>query len=297
MRNFLKTSTASLLVAALAVPAWSGLSAQQPANGAITVTGSVPSDLKDLPEGPDVEGLISARSGERVQVNGVDGVTNVLVSDATKIVSSGGFLGLDRDKLTADALLNGLPVTVKTVQWEGGLVASQIKFKNNNLATANMIRNGTAQKFGEHDTQIAQNAAATEALRGRVGDIDQYNIKGTTNVYFDTGKWGLKPQDEAQLCAAAEQAKATDNALLLVVGYTDAVGDEDYNQELSEKRSGKVVNYLQQKCGWAPYRMLTPTGMAESDPAADNSTPQGRAQNRRVAVNILVSKAVDGLGG
>lgn len=299
MHNFLKTSTASLLVAALAVPAWSGLSAQQalPANGAITVTGSVPSDLKDLPEGPDVEGLISARSGERVQVNGVDGVTNVLVSDATKIVSSGGFLGLDRDKLTADALLNGLPVTVKTVQWEGGLVASQIKFKNNNLATANMIRNGTAQKFGEHDTQIAQNAAATEALRGRVGDIDQYNIKGTTNVYFDTGKWGLKPQDEAQLCAAAEQAKATDNALLLVVGYTDAVGDEDYNQELSEKRSGKVVNYLQQKCGWAPYRMLTPTGMAESDPAADNSTPQGRAQNRRVAVNILVSKAVDGLGG
>ena len=75
------------------------------------------------------------------------------------------------------------------------------------------------------------------------------------------------------------------------------MGDEDYNQELSEKRSGRVVNYLQQKCGWAPYRMLTPTGMAESDPAADNETPEGRAQNRRVAVNILVSKAVDGLGG
>jgi outer membrane protein OmpA-like peptidoglycan-associated protein len=56
-----------------------------------------------------------------------------------------------------------------------------------------------------------------------------------------------------------------------------------------------VVNYLQQHCGWAPYRMLTPTGMSESDPVADNSTPEGRAQNRRVAVNIRVSKAVDGL--
>lgn len=295
----IKGLTGPILFSVLAMPAWSVVSAQQavPANSSITVTGSVPSDLTGLEEGPDLEGLISARTAERVQVTGVEGTSNVLVSDATKITSSGGFLGLNRNKLGADSLLNGLPVTVKTVQWEGGLVATHIKFKNSNLATANMIRNGTHQRFSEHDTQIAQNAAATEALRGRVGDIDQYNIKGTTNVYFDTGKWGLKPQDEAQLCAAAEQAKSTDNALLLVVGYTDAVGDEDYNQELSEKRSAKVVNYLQQKCGWAPYRMLTPTGMAESDPAADNSTEQGRAQNRRVAVNILVSKAVDGLGG
>ena len=41
--------------------------------------------------------------------------------------------------------------------------------------------------------------------------------------------------------------------------------------------------------------MLTPTGMSEADPAADNTTADGRAQNRRVAVNILVSKAVDGI--
>ena len=158
-----------------------------------------------------------------------------------------------------------------------------------------MIRSGTAQRFEEHDVAIAENEAATDALRSRVADIDQYNIRGTTNVYFDTGKWTLSDNAENELCAAAAEAKAMDNALLLVVGYTDAVGDEEYNQALSERRSGRVVNYLQQKCGWAPYRMLTPTGMSEADPAADNTTPQGRAQNRRVAVNILVSKAVDGI--
>ncbi len=87
----------------------------------------------------------------------------------------------------------------------------------------------------------------------------------------------------------------TDNALLLVVGYTDSTGDYEYNQELSEKRASRVVNFLQQECDWAPYRMLTPTGMAEADPAADNTTEQGKAQNRRVAVNILVSKSVDGM--
>ncbi len=278
MRVLSTRSTVPVLLAVLAVPAWVGVSAQQlPASGTdpITVTGQVPSDLTGLTEGPEIEGVISARSGERMQVTGADGAgTTVLVSNATDIKASGASSASTRPGSARISLLNGLPVTVRTVQWEGGLVASQVRFKNGNFQTASMIRTGTAQKFGEHDTQIAQNAAATEALRGRVGDIDQYNIKGTTNVYFDTGKWALSPNAEGDLCAAAARAKAMDNALLLVVGYTDAVGDEDYNQDLSERRSGRVVNYLQQKCGWAPYRMLTPTGMSESDPAADNTTPK-----------------------
>ena len=298
--KILGRSTVPLLLAAAAVPAWSGLSAQvqeqvQSAN-AVTVTGQMPADLTKLPKGPEVQGIISARRGGQIQVTTANGSnTAVLVSQATQIRSSGGFLGLDKNKLGADSLLNGLPVTVKTVQYGGSLVATQVRLTSKNLATASMIRTGTAQRFGEHDMAIAQNAAATEALRGRVGDIDKYNVKGTTNIYFDTGKWQLSQAEQSQLCAAATQAKGMDNALLLVVGYTDSVGGEDYNQGLSEKRAAKVVNYLQQHCGWAPYRMLTPTGMAEADPAADNATAEGKRQNRRVAVNILVSKAVDGM--
>lgn len=294
--NILKRTTVPLLLAAAAVPAWSGLSAQVQGQEQVTVTGEMPTNLAGLPKGPEIDGIISARKGGQLQVTGANGSsTAVLVGQTTDIRSSGGFLGLDRNKLGANALLNGLPVTVKTVQWGGTLVATQVRLKSRNLETASMIRNGTAQRFGEHDVAIARNAAATEALRGRMGDIDKYDIKGTTNIYFDTGKWALSREKEAQLCAAADQAKGMDNALLLVVGYTDAVGGDDYNQGLSERRAAKVVNYLQQKCGWAPYRMLTPTGMAKADPAADNSTAQGKAQNRRVAVNILVSKAVEGI--
>lgn len=294
--NIFGRSTIALLLAAAPVPAWSGLSAQVQGTNDITVTGEMPANLTGLPKGPEINGIISARKGGQMQVTGANGSsTAVLVARTTDIRSSGGFLGLDRDRLAADSLLNGLPVAVKTVQWGGTLVATQVRLKAKNLATASMIRNGTAQRFGEHDTAIAQNAAATEALRGRVGDIDKYNVKGTTNIYFDTGKWALSRDEESQLCAAATQAKSMDNALLLVVGYTDAVGSEDYNQVLSERRASKVVNYLQQHCGWAPYRMLTPTGMAEADPAADNATAEGKRQNRRVAVNILVSKAVEGM--
>ena len=60
-------------------------------------------------------------------------------------------------------------------------------------------------------------------------------------------------------------------------------------------RSHSVINYLQQYCRWKPYRMLTPTGMAKADPLASNDTPEGKAQNRRVSVNILVSKGLDGM--
>ncbi len=151
-----------------------------------------------------------------------------------------------------------------------------------------MIRTGTAQGFEEQ-------TAATEALRGRLGDIDKYNVKATTNVHFDTGKADLSPQDQAQLCTTAASAEGMDNALILVVGYTDSTGPEEVNQELSEKRAGRVINFLQQKCGWKPYRMLTPTGMATADPLASNDTEEGKALNRRVAVNVLVSKSVDGL--
>ena len=288
-----RSPKALALLAALAVPATGGLSAQEqyPAQGesVTTVYGSLPADLSGLPEGPEIEGIISARSGDKVQVATADGASTVVaVGEATEIKASGGFLGLDRDTLAPDALLNGLPVTVETVEFGGGLIASRIKLKNDDLKTAAMIRSGTAQGFAEQ-------TAATEALRGRVGDIDQYNVKATTNVNFDVGKAELSPQAQADLCATAAQADATENALMLVVGYTDATGSQELNQELSEKRAERVVNYLQQACGWEPYRMLTPTGMSESNPVAPNTTLAGKAENRRVAVNILVSKSVDGL--
>ena len=301
MNGISKGSGGLFLLAMLTVPAAGGsLSAQElgPAEGELstTVYGSPPSDLSGLAEGPEIEGFISARNGEQMQVTTAGGTRqSVFVSEGTEIKASGGFLGLGRTSLAADSLLNGLPVTVETVHWSGGLVASRIDLKNKDLKTAAMIRSGTAQRFDEQGEAIDANAAATEALRGRMGDIDQYNIKSTTNVFFDTGRAVLSPRAKDDLCMAATQAEAMDNSLMLVVGYTDSTGSQEFNQQLSEKRAGSVVNYLQQACGWKPYRMLTPTGMAEADPLASNDTVQGKAQNRRVSVNVLVSKGLDGL--
>ncbi|MBV7259727.1 OmpA family protein [Erythrobacter crassostreae] len=272
------------------------VSAQTQGDVLTTVTGSPPADLSGLTEGPEIEGLISARDGDRLQVTSADGTSTVVtIGSGTVIKAKGGFLGLGRTALTEDALLNGLPVSVETVEWANRLVATEVGLKNKDLKTAAMIRSGTNQRFEQQGARITENTVATEALRGRFGDIDQYNVKGTTNVYFDSGKYNLSAESRSELCQAASQAEGMSNALLLVVGYTDSTGSYEINQELSEKRAGRVVNFLQQECSWKPYRMLTPTGMAASDPAADNDTAYGKAQNRRVAVNILVSKSAEGL--
>ena len=290
MRVISKSSQCLVMLALMSGVSSGSLSAQtqeQPANADVSAAVELPAT--EAAEGPEVKGIISARSGDRMQVTAADGTKSVItINDATKISASKGFLGLGRDRLAATSLLNGLPVTVKTLQSGDGLLASQIKLQNRDLKTASMIHNGTSQRFDEQ-------TAATEALRGRMGEIDQYNVKSTTNVNFDTGKAVLSAEAKSNLCATASQAEGMSNALLLVVGYTDSTGNEDYNQELSEKRAGRVVNYLQQACGWKPYRMLTPTGMSEADPMASNDTVEGKAQNRRVAVNILVSKGLDGL--
>jgi OOP family OmpA-OmpF porin len=288
-----KSPRVLVLVAMFAGVASGSVSAQtqQPPNAplSVTVSDTSPPRRSEMSKGPEIVGIISARSGDRVQVTAADGAKSIItIDDSTRITATKGLFGLNNNKLAATSLLNGLPVTIKTLRSGDYLLASQVKLTGKDLKTAAMIHNGTDQRFGEQ-------TAATEALRGRMGDIGKYNIKSTTNVNFDTGKAALSPQAKTDLCTAATAAEGVNNALLLVVGYTDSTGTPEFNQVLSEKRASGVVNYLQQACHWKPYRMLTPTGMSEADPLADNNTDEGKAQNRRVSVNVLVSKGLDGL--
>lgn len=290
MRIISRRPEVLFLLAVLAIPASGSVSAQeQPQDTSperIVVNGL---RTPDMPKGPEIKGMISARTTDRIQVTAADGSNTIIaVDDVTRIIASKGLFGASRSKLGTESLLNGLPVTVRTLQAGDSLVADQITLRGSDLKVATMIRSGTAQGFAEQ-------TAATEALRGRLGDIDKYNVKSTTNVYFDTGKSALTYQAKSEICGIATEAEGIENALMLVVGYTDSTGSEEFNQTLSEKRAASVINYLQQACRWKPYRMLTPTGMAASDPLASNDTPEGKAQNRRVSVNILVSKSLDGL--
>ena len=72
---------------------------------------------------------------------------------------------------------------------------------------------------------------------------------------------------------------------IVILGYTDATGPAEYNQQLSERRAEAVYNYLESR-GLSPSRMQT-VGYGESRPVAENNTAQGRALNRRSEIQVM----------
>jgi len=99
-------------------------------------------------------------------------------------------------------------------------------------------------------------------------------------VHFDFNKSIIRPGDAAVLDEAATTLKANPNVTINVNGYCDAIGSDEYNLKLSDRRSDAVVDYLV-KAG-IPSSQLVPHGYGKTNFVATNDTPEGRAQNRRV---------------
>src|ERR1019366_5432916 len=99
-------------------------------------------------------------------------------------------------------------------------------------------------------------------------------------VHFDFNKSKIRPGDAAVLDEAASTLKANPNVTINVNGYCDAIGGEEYNLKLSDRRSDAVVDYLV-KAG-IPSGQLIAHGYGQTDFVATNDTAEGRAQNRHV---------------
>lgn len=108
------------------------------------------------------------------------------------------------------------------------------------------------------------------------------------NILFDFDKADVKPQYYAVLAKVGEYMRTNSNARVILAGHTDNVGAKEYNLKLSHRRASSVRDYLVNKEGVDPGR-ITLSGFGYDDPIADNSTSEGRAQNRRVQ-GILTDK-------
>jgi len=105
------------------------------------------------------------------------------------------------------------------------------------------------------------------------------------NIFFATDSHELEAQSFEELNAWASFIKGSKEIVVEVGGYTDNVGDAEYNKILSEKRAAAVVAYLQGR-GVEAGRM-TSVGYGEEHPVADNATAEGRAKNRRVEIKLV----------
>jgi outer membrane protein OmpA-like peptidoglycan-associated protein len=134
--------------------------------------------------------------------------------------------------------------------------------------------------------QLASERAQHAVEIERVSD-DLLKLTLANEVSFDVNSATVKPAFKPSLAKVAEVLQRYDTQVT-VVGHTDSTGAESYNQQLSERRARAVRDQLVRD-GVASPR-LSAIGRGEYEPRADNATPAGRAQNRRVEI-LLQSNA------
>lgn len=259
-----------------------------------------------------VKGLITTRSGEEMSLKTADNTKVVVVlSDDTKIEQPKGALGLRKQHYNLTSLVPGLAVEVEgTKNNKNQLVATKVKFSKASLQTADAIQAGLTptkeavasnkeatetnqQAIQENAQQIGVNQKDITETNQRFNDLSDYEVKAGAKVYFTPGSDKISDQDKAALTQLAAVAKPLSGYVVQVKGYADSTGNPTMNQQLSLDRSEAVIAYLEQSGGIPVLHIVAPGAMGTSSPAASNETSQGRAENRRVDVKVLLNKGMN----
>jgi outer membrane protein OmpA-like peptidoglycan-associated protein len=272
---------------------------------ALVVLASAVAVTPALAQNGELRGTITARDGDKMVVTSSDGAKHTFViTSTTKVVAVQGGLGLRSNDLTAAELLNGLPVTVESVTKGEEPEATKVTFKQADLKTAQQIEAGTAQVKEQAKEKLAQAQSERDELKKRMSEANQYVSKGETTVYFKTGSIAIDAQAQSGLRDLCSKATAIKGYMIGVTGYADSTGDAQKNQILSEKRANSVIRWMQKNCNIQPYRVLAQSAMGEDKPVAvsassaghvASSGPENLAANRRVVVQILTNKGLEGL--
>ena len=239
--------------------------------------------------------------GLSVEVTGKQNSAGQLVADEVKLK--------DDDLRSASSMETRVePIETRLNEVETKLVQSE---QNAQRLSGQVEEVSTIAKAARNaakaaqDTGDAANAAAKDAREGveaakstaraaneRISSLDDYDVKSTTTVRFQLGSAVLNKEALAQLDALAEAAKNEKGFMIEVTGFASSEGDAAANERLSQRRADAVVRYLTENHAIPLRRLVTPFGFGAKQPVADNSTLEGRKQNRRVEVKILVNKGI-----
>jgi OOP family OmpA-OmpF porin len=279
-----------------------------------------------------IKGLITTRTGETLVIKTADGGNvTVVLTDATKVQQPKG-LGLRKKQMSVTVLIPGLKISVNGVGDAQRVTAKTITFDADDLQLAETIQAGLTptkhavqanqqniatnkQDIQTNQQDIAANQVQTtankqqitsnqgqieasqqdiEAANKRFSELSEFDTKGNVNVNFAVGKSVISASDKTALSALAHDAVNLTGYIIQVKGYADSSGNAAMNQQLSMDRAQAVIAYLIQDCNVPVRHIIAPGAMGTADPTATNETAQGRAENRRVEVKVLVNKGLAG---
>lgn len=174
----------------------------------------------------------------------------------------------------------------------GGIIGAFIGKSAGNTALGAIIGGavgGTAGAFIGHKmdkqaAEIKQTVPGATVTRQGEGIV----VKFDSGILFDVDKADLKQTAQMNLQNLATSLQKNPETNVLILGHTDNTGGADHNMDLSIRRAGSVKSFLA-STGVEGQR-LNIEGRGETDPLADNSTVNGRAENRRVEIIILANE-------
>jgi outer membrane protein OmpA-like peptidoglycan-associated protein len=278
-----------------------------------------------------IKGVVTRRDADTFTVRDMSGNDTVVrLTDSTSVKTNGGFFKSGHN-YGQTSILRGLNLEVEGRGGSNGeLVAERIRYDETDLRTARSVDSRStpleerASATEGRLTEVEQNAqklsgqleelaAVSNAARGgakaaqetadaavagvnatneRISALDDYVPQDSIAVNFRTGSAILQPDAKTKLDEIATKAMNAKGYVLEVTGHADSTGNANFNRTLSERRADAVIRYLVEQHKIPLRRIVTPYGYGAAEPVADNTTRDGRAQNRRVEVKVLVSKGI-----
>jgi OmpA-OmpF porin, OOP family len=268
-----------------------------------------------------IKGLIATRTGETLVVSTSSGDVTVVLTDDTKVKKSAAVLipGLrvtvegvgdaqsrvvaksinfdSQDLENAEAIQAGATPTKQAVQSNAQNIAAnkQANQANAQATAANQVQTAAnKQEIDANQEQIDADQQKIQANTKRFSELSEYDIKGDLTVNFASGSSVISANDKTALSKLAQDAVNLTGYIISVKGFASTTGGAAMNQKLSMDRAQAVMAYLIQSCNVPVRHIVAPGAMGTADPAAPNETAQGRAENRRAEVKVLVNKGLAG---
>ncbi len=272
-----------------------------------------------------IKGVVVAKDDSSFTIRDAVGVdTNIVISPETSIRTKGGFFG-GGDAIATNGIVRGLNLEVEgRGDNSGALAASKVRFGKDDFRVAQSIESRVAPAE-ERITQSEQNAqrisgqidelmAISNAARGgakaaqdtadaaiagvnatnqRISSLDDYVVQSTSTVNFKVSSAVLSDEAKASLDQVAQTAMTMKGYTIEITGFASADGDAKKNKALSQRRAQAVIDYLVETHNVPLRRIGTSYGFGELQAVADNTTFEGRQQNRRVEVKLLASRGMN----